>query len=294
MLKVLSLGAGVQSSVIALMSAAGELPPIDHAIFADTGWEPKGVYEWLHGYLIPRLPFPVHIVSKGNLREEQITARVRGSKRIAGDARWASLPYYTKEPGANREGTIRRQCTGEYKITPIEQKIRELLGLRPRQRFPKQLVVQQWLGISLDEMQRMKFSTDCWREFWHPLVAQRMTRWDCLKWLERNGHPQAPRSACIGCPFHSNEEWRRMRDSTPDEWADAVEFDKAIRVSGGMRGETFLHRSCKPLDEVDLTTAADHGQLSFLDECAGVCGVLAVIRKDWFHDSLPRTSAYSE
>lgn len=64
-----------------------------------------------------------------------------------------------------------------------------------------------------------------------------------------------------------------MRDETPDEWQDAVEFDRAIRVSGGMRGETFLHRSCVPLDKVDLLTPADRGQLSFLDECSGVCGV---------------------
>jgi hypothetical protein len=271
-LRILSLGAGVQSSTIALMSAAGVLPPIDHAIFADTGWEPAEVYRWLNDYLIPRLPFPVHIVQKGDLRAEQITARVRGKKSDEA-GRWASLPYYTKEPGATREGTIRRQCTGEYKIQPIEQKIRELLGLKPRQRFPKELAVQQWLGISMDEMQRMKFSTDTWREFWHPLIAKRMTRWDCLKWLERNGHPVAPRSACIGCPFHSNEEWRRMRDEAPEEWADAVEFDSEIRVAGGTRAETFLHRQCVPLDQVDLSTPADHGQLSFLDECAGVCGV---------------------
>lgn len=271
MLKVLSLGAGVQSSTIALMSTAGELPPLDCAIFADTGWEPQSVYTWLHDYLIPRLPFPVHVVKKGDLRQEQLTARVRGKND--GTGRWASLPYYTKEPGAAREGTIRRQCTGEYKIQPIEKKIREILGLKYRQRWPREMTVEQWLGISLDEMQRMKFSTDAWREFWHPLVEKRMSRWDCLQWLKRHGHPEAPRSACIGCPFHSNDEWRRMRGEAPQEWADAVLFDRAIRVAGGMRGETFIHRQCVPLDKADLSTAADHGQLSFLDECAGVCGV---------------------
>lgn len=272
MKRILSLGAGVQSSTLALMAAAGELEMPDCAIFADTGWEPKAVYEWLHGYLIPRLPFPVHIVIKGDLRKEQLTASVRG-KRDADGGRWASLPYYTKSEGENREGVIRRQCTGEYKITPIEKKIRELLGLKYRQRWPRELAVEQWLGISMDEMQRMKFSTDAWRVFRHPLIEKRMSRWDCLMWLEKHGHPQAPRSACIGCPFHSNDEWRRMKTEAPDEWRDAVEFDSAIRVSGGMRGETFLHRQCVPLDEVDLSTAADHGQLSFLDECAGVCGV---------------------
>jgi len=46
-LRVLSLGAGVQSSVMALMAAHGELPRINCAIFADTQWEPKAIYEHL-------------------------------------------------------------------------------------------------------------------------------------------------------------------------------------------------------------------------------------------------------
>jgi hypothetical protein len=44
-LTVLSLGAGVQSTTLALMAAQGEIQPLpDCAIFADTGWEPATVY----------------------------------------------------------------------------------------------------------------------------------------------------------------------------------------------------------------------------------------------------------
>lgn len=47
-LRILSLGAGVQSTTLALMAAHGEIGPMpDCAIFADTGWEPKAVYEHL-------------------------------------------------------------------------------------------------------------------------------------------------------------------------------------------------------------------------------------------------------
>ena len=46
-LVVISLGAGVQSSTMALMAANGELPKPDCAIFADTGYEPKAVYTYL-------------------------------------------------------------------------------------------------------------------------------------------------------------------------------------------------------------------------------------------------------
>ena len=47
-LNLISLGAGVQSSVMALMAARGELEPkVDGAIFADTGAEPDDVMDWL-------------------------------------------------------------------------------------------------------------------------------------------------------------------------------------------------------------------------------------------------------
>lgn len=47
-LRILSLGAGVQSTTLALMAAHGEIGAMpDCAIFADTGWEPKAVYEHL-------------------------------------------------------------------------------------------------------------------------------------------------------------------------------------------------------------------------------------------------------
>ena len=54
-LTVISLGGGVQSSVMALMASGGALGPMpDCAIFADTHWEPPTIYthlEWLAGNL---------------------------------------------------------------------------------------------------------------------------------------------------------------------------------------------------------------------------------------------------
>ena len=58
-------------------------------------------------------------------------------------------------------------------------------------------------------------------------------------------------------------------------FADAVAIDRLIRTGfRNLRGEVFLHRSCLPLDEADLDTLADKGQLDlFADECDGMCGV---------------------
>jgi len=262
-MRVISLGAGVQSTTLALMAAYGEIGPMpDCAIFADTGWEPKAVYEHLHR-LKETLPFPVYIVSAGNLREDLI-AQVHSKGR-----RFAAVPWFTANGGMGL-----RQCTGEYKIFPIAKKIRDLLGYKKGQRIPSKSV-EVWIGISTDEIQRMKDPRDKWQVNRWPLIEERLSRRDCQKWLIARGW-EAPKSACIGCPYHSDAMWRDMRDNDPASWADAVEVDKSIRNSGRkMLHQQFMHRSLKPLDEVDLSTPSERGQVEFgfIQECDGMCGV---------------------
>jgi hypothetical protein len=194
------------------------------------------------------LPFPVRIVSAGNLRAD-IIAGARGE-------RWASIPAFTRnvtpagtvvpvyEDDENGEpmvvgsrilaaervdiGMIRRQCTADYKVVPIRRKVRKLLGIAGR-RSPTRPVAEQWIGISRDETVRVKPSFEHWQINRWPLIEQGVTRLDCLRWLERHGYPQPPKSACIGCPFHSDDHWRRMRARDPDVW-------------GGCR----VGRSCRP------------------------------------------------
>lgn len=270
-MNVLSLGAGVQSTTVLLMSLEGELPPLDAAIFADTGWEPAEVYGhlWRLAARCADAGVPLFVVSQGNIREDALAA----------GKRFASMPIYIANRSGSR-GIARRQCSREYKIEPIHRKLRELLGVRKGARVPAGVTVRQWFGISVDEAHRMKDPRDAWIEHVYPLVDARMSRHDCRRWLDARGI-DAPRSACIGCPYHSDYEWRRLRDEAPAEFADAVEFDHAIRagrVGSGrttpLRGTGFLHSSLQPLDEVDLTTEEDRGQLSmFGSECEGICGV---------------------
>lgn len=280
MKKILSLGAGVQSTTVLLMSCKGELPKLDCAIFADTGWEPKSVYDhfdWLKPYSESQ-GIPVHIVKAGDLRADALVSQVRGKLNKEDGkvtSRWASIPMFTLSP-EGKKGMIRRQCTSEYKIFPVEKFIkREILGLKPRQRAPKEPVVELWMGISSDEKQRARVSKLAWQDFHYPLITEKnMSRWHCLQWLQEN-YPgrDIPRSACIGCPYHSDEEWRKLRDESPEEFEDACQFDEMMRERGGMRGKLYLHRECVPLREVDLDSAEDKGQMSFSQECMGMCGV---------------------
>jgi hypothetical protein len=273
-LRVLSLGAGVQSTTLALMAAAGEIEPMpDCAIFADTQSEPAAVYEHLRWLMGPDvLPFPVHVVSTGNLGDAILQA-TRGQNNRGSHAR---PPVYVLNADGSR-GILRRQCTGDYKIDPIQAKLRELLGLKPRQRWPKAPIVEQWIGISTDEAHRMKpIDISAIEPRW-PLIEKRMSRWACLLWLERHGYPEPPKSACVFCPFQSDRRWRHLQDTDPDGFARAVEIDAEIRNglrSDSLTGQLFLHRSLRPLDEVDLRNDNERGQPDlFGSECDGVCGV---------------------
>ena len=274
MLNIISLGAGVQSSTMALMAAGGKITPMpDCAIFADTGAEPKKVYEWLD-WLERRLPYRVHRVQAGNLRDE-ILGAMRGKNRM--DAR---PPFFTLSGGM-----LNRQCTQDFKILPIQKKVGELISHRPGARWPLDVRVIQWIGISCDEAQRMKPSRlACIQHRW-PLIEMKMTRADCLQWLGESGwqgesgFDRPPKSACTFCPYHDNAMWRDMKINDPESFADACAIDEAIRLgmAGPRRPEGdawFVHRSLKPLAQVDFRSAEDAGQMSmFGNECEGMCGV---------------------
>jgi hypothetical protein len=275
MLRILSLGAGVQSSTLALMSARGELPVLDCAIFADTGAEPAAVYtylEWLRGVL----PFPVHVVSAGNLETEILAsvAHQRGFIPVARKGIDARPPFFVLNEDGSR-GIIRRQCTGDFKVVPIQKKIRELLGLKPRQHWPKVAVVEQWIGISRDEASRMKPSQLPAIQMRWPLIELGMTRHSCLLWLESHGYPTPPKSACTFCPYRSDAAWRHLRDTDPEGWNSALAVDRAIRSGlGNLTGTLYVHDSLMPLEEVDLSTDSERGQPNlFENECEGMCGV---------------------
>lgn len=290
MKECLSFGAGVQSSTLLYMSCLGILPKLDHVIFADTQWEPSAVYkhlEWCKGFAADH-GITIEVRTAGNLRQDLL--EFWGQRKSADGKRKASIPAFIKNPDGSK-GIVRRQCTGTYKIDVIERYTRqEILGLKKGQRWPLEPVIRQWIGISEDEMHRSKVSIRPAVQYWHPLIEAdvliRMvptrlypvgySRRDCIEWIKAQGLPIPPRSACIGCPFHKNDEWRSL---TPAEFADACEVDRLIRVdrakpkSGDLCGDPYLHPSLKPLSEVALGRTDDDPWQDMGNECSGICGV---------------------
>jgi len=269
---IISLGAGVQSSTLALMAAHGEITPMpDCAIFADTQAEPTAVYEWLD-WLESKLPFPVNRVTAGNLWTESIRPRV---SRINGKTYFKFYaPTFTLMDNGDK-GMLPRKCTTDFKLVPIYQAARRLAKVP---RGCKTVMVKSWIGISLDEAIRMKPSREPWVENIFPLVERRITRNDCKAWMKKHGYPEPPKSACVFCPYHNDAMWRDMKENQPAEFARAVQFERDLEVKTAalvhLSSKEFLHSSRVPLDEVDFSTDEDRGQLNlFANECEGMCGV---------------------
>ena len=262
---VLSLGAGVQSSTMAIMAAKGDLPPVDHAVFSDTQNEPKKVMLYLD-LLKKILPYPVHIVSKGNIMKDMLAAK--------GTTNFVVAPYFTQNKITGKKGMIMRQCSNDYKIQEIRKKIRELCGVAKNKHFPKDKYVEQWIGISTDEAGRMKPARDKYILNRYPLIEANMSRQDCINYLKKHDIPLPEKSACIVCPYHNDAYWHFMKTERPSEFAIAVDFDKKVRTITRKEDEQiYVHRSCKPLDEVEFDKKQTDKQLNmFNDECEGICG----------------------
>ncbi len=279
--RALSLGAGVQSSVLALLLSRSHprlielgYPKPDVAVFADTGWEPAYVYQHLD-WLEEQLQYPLIRVSEGDLK-----TNLKKARTVSGH-NFVDVPLFTVN-GDGKKGMLRRQCTTHYKIKPIYRLVRELAGGQRGRPFPKNTHAEMWIGISLDEVGRMKPSRERWVEHRWPLVDIGMTRQDCVEWFNSE-YPgrHLPRSACVICPYRSDEHWLELKQSEPDSYEEAVRFDRWLRHSTKnpvrelLHGRPYLHSARRPLDSVidEQKTEGGEGINHFENECEGLCGV---------------------
>lgn len=299
---VLNLGAGVQSTTLYLKFALNHFdgavyPRPQVAIFADTQDEPHWVYEhldWLEANFGDRLP--ILRPTKGSLSTHLATGQNSPGQRFA------SIPAFTISK-KGKKGRTRRQCSKEYKVTPIEQTIRYVVcGLGPRRPLPKDVRVIQYIGMSAEEggrarrLQARYAKKPRWNvEF--PLIGLQWNRASCETFLRGIVPHRVRRSACIECPYHSNQEWHEI-SKDPIEWPKVLAIDDGLRIPGRvvnrkMNQQLFLHNSCQPLRDIDFPALIAlklaeqqeaarirglQGQLvgmefnHFTEECEGVCG----------------------
>jgi hypothetical protein len=253
-MKIISLGWGVQSFTLAAMSAIGDLPKVDAAIHADTRHESILTYEFSKRWTSWLAERGVNVVTVQPLDSDFYN---RDNLNGLG-----APPLYTASKNKG-DGQMMRSCTQRWKIAPIRRWLQE---------NRKEAKVEQWIGISLDEFQRMKESQVSYIKHYWPLIDKKMTRSDCILWLQKNGIEVPVKSSCTFCPYHNTAEWTRVKN-TPSDWQEAVLVDDKIR-DARLPYKLFVHPSRKPLSSIDFRTPQEKGQLDLWEEeCEGICGI---------------------
>ena len=130
LLRILSLGMGLQSVTLAFMSARGDLPMIDYAIFADTGHEKRATYEYLD-YLRERVPFPILVEraprdTLGDYAKQNVSLPLKGRSQ---------LPFHTLAPDG-KKGMLPKQCNSDWKKRVVHRAIARLIRERTGQQHP--------------------------------------------------------------------------------------------------------------------------------------------------------------
>lgn len=262
-----SIGGGIQSTTMTLMCDKGLITPMpDVGFYSDTGWDPPHVEETIKFLQRTVKNFPIEILYPPTDLKSDTLQAVQNKEFI-------DIPAF------GHDGVLKRQCTTTYKILPMQKRVRELLG---RKRLDGPGWVTWYIGISMDEVARMKDCQDVWAENCYPLIDLNMTRSGCKTWMEKNfPGVEVSKSSCAGCPFHNPTEWVELYEKYPKLWEETCEIDKKIR-NNKTGYPLFLSRQRKPLTESikkDLKTVQARrmqGQLwddAMLDECEGHCGV---------------------
>ena len=94
---------------------------------------------------------------------------------------------------------------------------------------------------------------------------------------DRYPERELPRSACVGCPYHSNSEWKYLKENDPRSFSlrqcsSTAPFREMPHLRELSKGTAYLHHTRQPLDEVDFTNTKDYAE-AMQEECEGLCGI---------------------
>jgi hypothetical protein len=263
-LRVFSYGGGVQSTAALVLATQGQID-FKTFLFCNVGddSENPATIEYVEQIARPyALNHGIEIIELQATRfgePDTIFQRLTrpGSRSIG-------IPVRMNGSGAPG----RRSCTVDFKILVVDKWLKA--------HDAKTSGAQVGLGISLDEIERVKSNTDpdtvAWKENVFPLldeVERPLSRQDCMNSITRAGLPVPPKSSCWFCPYHKLSVWQEMRQDQPERFWKAVELEKFLnqrRADLGMDPVWFT-RLLKPLDEA----THEYGQHGLFDEVVDAC-----------------------
>lgn len=255
-MKILSCGAGMQSTALALMSCENKMKGIIHAnvpvydavIFCDLGLEPYWVKDQVDFIkkACEDAGIPFYKI-ESNLYQDYMDNFGRGHV--------SSIPFWSVDENG-KKAKMRRHCTLDYKIALIEKFLRyELLGYKKFQRLkPEDLMGHEMhIGFSFEERKRM--SKDYSKLFVkkYPLIDMKWERADSYKYILEVWGLDTKASACNFCPFHKNYFFMHLKDNSRDDYEKTVAFDRMIgkmQPKTAIRSKIYISRSRKRIEDL--------------------------------------------
>lgn len=269
----LSDGKGTQTNCLKMMSKHGLIqPPLDASFFGDTMNEPGAVHQYARA-IEPHLDFEVVDTFKSSLLADEFKVHLNANGEPYLRTNIPVWTYDATKPPKKRVGRAMRKCTFDYKIRPVQLAMERHAGIQPGSPHEEEIVV--WMGITTDEADRADPSQWGRAVNRFPLLELGMSRQDCIDWMEEHGYGEPPRSACRVCPNRTDTGWETMKRETPSEFRSAVNFERHLQAAWAeiprLTSIPFLHRSCKPLDEVVFVPVPGERHINGCLE--GVCDV---------------------
>lgn len=264
-MKILSCGAGMQSTALALMSCANKLildnrsdgfdftyqepvPVYDAIMFCDLELEPSWVYSQVHfikeACEWAGIPF---YVLESSLYSDYI--------KNFGNARVVSIPFWSVDE-EGKKGKMMRNCTLDYKINIMQKFARqELLGYKKGQRTkPEDMKAHEMhLGFSKEEERRCKENPHKMFVNKFPLCDMELTRADNYAYIKDIWGLETKASACCFCPFHTNYFFDYIKKNNADEYNKTVEFDRMLeeqQPNTKIRSKLYISKSRKRIEDL--------------------------------------------
>ena len=260
-MKILSCGAGMQSTALALMSCENALaarkgweipnkdvPIYDLVIFCDLGMEPS--------WVLMQWQFIEKACDSAGIPHKLLHTDLYGHlMENFGERRTVSIPWWTLGDDG-KKSKMPRNCTIDFKIEMISKYIRwEVLGYRKGQRLKDhdKKAHEMHMGFSLEEERRCNESPNPMFVNKFPLVRMGWTRAESYAYCLDVWGLDTKASACSFCPFHQNYFFKYLKENHPDEYAAVVEVDNLLRDKNPkppMDSDLFISRSRKRLEDL--------------------------------------------
>lgn len=259
-MKILSCGAGQQSTALCLMSCENAITPgkfplvpvYDAVLFCDLGGEREWVYKQVD-FLVAQCEnagIPFYILRDKNLKEDYLNNY--------GKSRVCTIPFWSIDENG-KKGKMTRHCTIDYKIIQMQNFVRwNLLGYRKYERTrPEDVQAHEMhIGFTSEEQNRIFLSKHKMFVNKFPMVEMGLVRADNYAYVKERWGMETKGSACLFCPFHTNYFFAECKESCQKDYQIILDFDAMLESGipnsriGVPNSKVYISRSRKRIKDL--------------------------------------------